>query len=294
MVMKSKYLIIGALIALVGCSGNGNPADAYGTFEATEVMVSAETGGRILKFDVRKGQDVTLGSLIALVDTTLFHLQGAEIDAGIRSIATRLASIEAQNEILEQQIDNLNINVARTKSMLKSDAATLKQYDDLVGQVAVLEKQIIANRTQKSSILSEMAVYEARKGTVREQIVRSRVVSPMRGTVVEKYAEEGEVTAAGRPLVKVADLSVMKLKVYVSGAQLGNVKLGQGCEVRVDNGEKGYQSFTGRVSHIAQRAEFTPKIIQTKESRVTLVYGVTVDVKNDGTIKSGMPGEAIF
>ena len=184
--------------------------------------------------------------------------------------------------------------MVRTENMLKSDAATQKQYDDLVGQVAVLEKQIAANRTQKSSILSEMAVYEAKKGTVREQIVRSRVVSPMRGTVVEKYAEEGEVTAAGRPLAKVADLSVMKLKVYVSGAQVGNVKLGQACTVRVDNGEKEYQSFTGRVSHIAQRAEFTPKIIQTKESRVTLVYAVTIDVANDGTIKSGMPGEAIF
>ncbi len=292
--MKAKYLIIGVLGLLAGCSGNGNLADAYGTFEATEVMVSAETSGRILKFDVSKGQDVERGALIALVDTTLFHLQGAEIDAGIRSVATRLASIDAQNEILNQQIANLNINVVRTENMLKSDAATQKQYDDLVGQVAVLEKQIAANRTQKSSILSEMAVYEAKKGTVREQIVRSRVVSPMRGTVVEKYAEEGEVTAAGRPLAKVADLSVMKLKVYVSGAQVGNVKLGQACTVRVDNGEKEYQSFTGRVSHIAQRAEFTPKIIQTKESRVTLVYAVTIDVANDGTIKSGMPGEAIF
>jgi HlyD family secretion protein len=178
--------------------------------------------------------------------------------------------------------------------MLKDDAATKKQYDDLTGQIAVLEKQIAANNTQKATIAAELSVYESRKATLKEQINRSSVKSPLNGTILEKYSEAGEITAAGKPLVKISDLSVMKLKVYVSGAQLGSLKIGNECTVRVDDGKKGYKSFTGTISYISGKAEFTPKIIQTKEERITLVYAVTIDVKNDGTMKSGMPGEAIF
>ena len=137
-------------------------------------------------------------------------------------------------------------------------------------------------------------LYESKKATLNEQITRSSVKSPLKGTIIEKYSEAGEITAAGKPLVKIADLSVMKLKVYVSGAQLGSIKIGQECTVRIDDGKKGIQSFTGTISYISEKAEFTPKIIQTKEERVTLVYAVKIDVKNDGTMKSGMPGEAIF
>jgi HlyD family secretion protein len=292
--MKTKLLAAITVSIIFGCTGNGDKADAYGTFEATEVMVSSETNGRILKFEVRKGTDVKKGDEIALIDTTLFHLQGKEIEAGIKSIRTRIASIDAQNVILNQQIANLNVNIARIENMLKDDAATQKQYDDLVGQVAVLQKQIEANKTQKASIASEISVYEAKKATLNEQIKRGCVKSPMQGTVVEKFAEAGEMTAAGRPLVKIGDLSVVQLKVYVSGAQLGSIKLGQECIVRVDDGERGYKSFSGMICHISEKAEFTPKIIQTKEERVTLVYAVTIEVKNNGTLKSGMPGEAIF
>jgi HlyD family secretion protein len=178
--------------------------------------------------------------------------------------------------------------------MLKDDAATKKQYDDLTGQVAVLEKQIAANNTQKSSIAAELSVYESKKATLNEQATRSSVKSPLKGTIIEKYSEAGELTAAGKPLVKIADLSLIRLKVYVSGAQLGSIKIGKDCTVRVDDGKKGYASFTGTISYISGKAEFTPKIIQTKEERVTLVYAVTIDVRNDGTMKSGMPGEAIF
>ena len=294
--MKSKLLVVIAIAIglLAGCNGNNNIADAFGTFEANEVMISSEASGRILKFYSIKGEEILKGAEIALIDTTLFHLQKAEIDAGIKSIRTRIASIDAQIDILNQQISNLNVSITRIENMLRNDAATQKQLDDLVGQVAVLQKQIDANKTQKASIAAETLVYEAKKSTLNEQINRCFVVSPIGGTVVERYFEAGEMTAAGRPLVKIADLSVVQLKVYVSGAQLGRVKLGQECTVRVDDGKRDYKSFNGRVSHIAEKAEFTPKIIQTKEERVTLVYAVTIDVKNDGTLKLGMPGEAIF
>jgi HlyD family secretion protein len=292
--MKTRSLILVASLILTGCSSNRNEADAFGTFEATEVIVSAETSGRILRFDASEGTDIEKDAEIALIDTTLFHLQEAEINAGMKSIRTRINTIDSQNEILKQQIANLNVNIARIENMLKDDAATKKQYDDLAGQVAVLEKQIASNNTQKSSVAAELSLYESKKATLEEQMKRSCVKSPLKGTIIEKYSEAGELTSAGRPLVKIADLSVMKLKVYVSGAQLGSIKIGQECTVRVDEGEKGYKSFAGTISYISGKAEFTPKIIQTKEERVTLVYAVTIEVKNDGTMKSGMPGEALF
>jgi HlyD family secretion protein len=292
--MKTRFLVIIAMFIPAGCNNVTDKADAFGNFEATEVIISAETNGRILQFEPVEGTQVSSGTKIALIDTTLFHLQKSEIDAGMKSIRTRISSINAQNEILNQQILNLNVNIERIGKMIKDDAATQKQLDDLTGQVAVLKKQIEANNTQKESVAAELSVSASKKMTLNEQIRRSSVMSPLNGTVIEKYAETGEITSAGKPLVKIADLSVMKLKVYVSGAQLGSVKIGQQCTVRIDNGKKGYTSFQGMISYISDKAEFTPKIIQTKEERVTLVYAVNIDVKNDGVIKSGMPGEARF
>jgi HlyD family secretion protein len=292
--MKIRLLIIILATLLFACKNKTENADAYGNFESTEVIVSAETGGRIMQFDCVEGSSIEKGSIIALVDTTLLHLQKAEINAGLKSIKTRIASINAQNEILSQQINNINVNIARISNMIKNDAATQKQLDDLTGQVAVLQKQISANNTQKISVAADISVNTSKKATLNEQIARSYVISPLKGTIIEKYAEAGEMTAPGKPLVKLSDLSVMKLKVYVSGAQLGSIKIGQQCTVRIDKGEKGFSSFPGSISYISDKAEFTPKIIQTKEERVILVYAVKIDVANDGTLKSGMPGEAIF
>ena len=292
--MKTRLLIAIAAIVLTGCKNKPAEADAYGNFEATEVIISSETSGRILMFAKDEGSQIGLGEIIALVDTTLPNLQKAEIDAGMNSVRTRINSITAQNEILYQQIENQNVNIARIEKMMKDDAATQKQYDDLTGQVAVLKKQIAANNTQKISIASELIVYESKKATLNEQISRSCVKSPLAGTLIEKYSEAGEITAQGKPLAKIADLSVIKLKVYVSGAELGKIKTGQQCTVRIDDGVKGYRNLSGTISYVSEKAEFTPKIIQTKEERVTLVYAVNINVINDGSLKSGMPGEAIF
>jgi len=292
--MKPIPLIIIAALILNGCNNKADEADAYGTFEALEVMISAETNGRILRFDLTEGTVVDPGTEIALIDTTLFHLQKEEINAGMAGVRTRISSINAQNDIVKQQIDNLNVNIKRTEKLLKDDAATQKQYDDLAGQLAVFQKQLAANNTQKSSIAAELSVLESKKAIINEQIVRSTVKSPVKGAIIEKYAEAGELTVAGKPLVKIADLSLMRLKVYISGAQLALIKLGQGCTVRIDDGKTGYASFQGTISYISGKAEFTPKIIQTKEERVSLVYAVIIDVPNDGTMKMGMPGEAIF
>jgi len=292
--MKTRSLILITTILLGGCKNTTDKADAFGNFDATEVIISAETNGKIIQFDSSEGSSIVKGATIARIDTTILFLQKAEINAGMKSVLTRLSSINAQNDILNQQIENLNVNIKRIGNMLKDDAATQKQLDDLTGQVAVLQKQITSNNTQKSSVAAELSVYESKKATINEQIKRCTVVSPLKGTVIEKYSEAGEITGAGKPLVKIADLSVIKLKVYVSGAQLGKIKTGQSCTIRIDNGEKKFSSFEGKISYISEKAEFTPKIIQTKEERVVLVYAVNIDVINDGTLKSGMPGEALF
>jgi HlyD family secretion protein len=292
--MKTNLIILLSALLLVSCKNKSVEVDAYGNFESTEVIVSAETNGRIFRFMPVEGSVIEKGDEIAIVDTTLYLLQQAEIDASIKSVKTRIGSIEAQNDILNQQIANLNINIKRIENMLKDDAATKKQYDDLTGQTDVIRKQIAANNAQKVSTAAEITVLESRKATVKEQISRCYVRSPLKGTVIEKYSEMGEMTAAGKPMVKVADMTIIKLKVYVSGAQLGKVKLGQDCTIRIDDGKKGYRSFKGRVSFVSEKAEFTPKIIQTKDERVTLVYGVKIEVLNDGSLKAGMPGEAIF
>lgn len=291
---KMSFLYLAVLLAATGCSQKADKADAYGTFEATEIVISAETSGKIISFRPTEGSDITKDQTIAKIDTTLFLLQKGEINAAMHGIRTRLTSIDAQNAIISQQLDNLNINIVRTRKMLSDGAATTKQLDDLTGQAAVLEKQVAANNTQKASVSAELQLYESKKATLDEQIARCNIRSPLNGTLIEKYAEEGEVTAAGKPLARIADLSLMKLRVYVSGSMLGEVKTGAPCTVRIDNGEKGYTSMQGTVSYISGKAEFTPKIIQTKEERVTLVYPVLIEVNNDGAIKSGMPGEAIF
>jgi HlyD family secretion protein len=292
--MKTKVLIALVVLLSGGCKTGTRQADAFGNFEATEVIISSETSGSIVGFAADEGAQIDKDFIIAVIDTTLLHLQKSEIDAGMNSVRTRILSVNAQNDILSQQIENLNINISRIQNMLKDDAATQKQLDDLTGQVAVFQRQIAANNTQKASVAAELNVYQSKKATLNEQIKRSSIKSPIKGTIIEKYSEAGEMTTAGKPLIKIADLSVIKLKVYVSGAQLASVKTGQTCSVRIDNGEKEFSSFTGTVSHISDKAEFTPKIIQTKEERVTLVYAVDIEVKNDGTLKAGMPGEAIF
>lgn len=292
--MKKIFLLIIPSLFVLSCSENGNEADAYGNFEATEVTVSSESNGKILQYIPEEGSQIKKDETIALIDTTLLALQKSELIAGMNGIRTKLATIDAQNAILNQQIENLTVNIKRTEKMVADEAVPLKQMDDLTGQRAVFEKQIAANNTQKSSISAELQVYQSKLKTLKEQISRTFVKSPLDGTIIQKYAEEGELITAGKPLAKIAELDMMKLKVYVSGASTGEIQTGEVCTVRTDNGEKGYSIFDGTISYISPRAEFTPKIIQTKEERVTLVYAVTINVKNDGTIKSGMPGEAIF
>lgn len=292
--MKNYLIPVVVLLLAAGCNRGKGDADAWGTFEADEVIISSETSGRIVQMDVSEGSVVRGGAVIAVTDTTMLVLQRAELDAVTAQAQARLAGIAAQDAVIRQQMDNLSVNIERTRRMLADGAATQKQLDDLTGQMEVFRKQADANNIQKRSVAAEMQSVAAKRALLNEQIARSITYAPFGATVLEKYASAFEMTAAGKPLVKLADMNTMKLKVWVSGAQLPDVKVGATCTARIDDGKKGYRSFTGTITSVADKAEFTPKIIQTKEERVTLVYAVTIDVPNDGSIKSGMPGEALF
>ncbi len=292
--MKKLVIPVIMLLAAAGCGRGESDADAWGTFEAEEIIISAESSGRIISMDVTEGMMVAGGAVIAVTDTTMLVLQREELDAVTAQAQARLAGIAAQDAVIRQQMDNLAVNIERTRRMLADGAATQKQLDDLTGQMEVLLRQAEANGTQRRSVAAEQQGINAKRALLNEQIARSTIRAPYDATVTEKYASAHELTAAGKPLVKLADMKTMKLKVWVSGAQLAEVKTGASCTVRIDQGEKDFKNYTGTLTHISEKAEFTPKIIQTKEERVTLVYAVTIDVPNDGSIKAGMPGEAIF
>ena len=289
--MKKILYIISLPILLLACQADNDMADAYGNFEAETVIVSAETPGKILELNVDKGDKIEAGYSAALIDTVQLHLQLLQLDAQQTAVLTKRQSIQSQIAVFEEQKTNLKINEERIQKMLKDGAATQKQLDDIQGQISVIDKQIANTKTQFTLISKEQEVLEAQKASVADQLNRCYIKSPVSGTILETYAEQGELTTSGKALFKIADISELELKVYVSGAQLPHVKLGQQIDVLVDQNATENQHFTGTITWISSEAEFTPKIIQTKEDRVKLVYAVKVTVKNNGTLKIGMPGE---
>ena len=289
--MKKILYIISLPFLLMACQTNNDTADAYGNFEAEAVIVSAETPGKILELNVDKGDKIEAGFSATLIDTVQLHLQLLQLDAQQTAVAAKRQSIQSQIAVFQEQKTNLKINEERIQKMLKDGAATQKQLDDIQGQISVIEKQIANTKTQFTLINKEQEVLETQKASVSDKLNRCNIKSPVSGTILETYAEQGELTTAGKALFKIADISELELKVYVSGAQLPHVKLGQQLDVLVDKNSTENQHFSGTITWISSEAEFTPKIIQTKEERVKLVYAVKVTVKNDGTLKIGMPGE---
>ncbi len=289
--MKRNLIISLLSVLLFSCSSNDEQSDAYGNFETDDVIVSSESAGKILQFDVEKGQKVEAGQVVAIIDTVHLELQIKQIDSQKDAVKARRQSIQSQINVLRQQKKNLEVNEARIQKMLKDSAATQKQLDDITGQIDVIEKQIESTETQFTSVNKELEVLDAQRAIAVDQKNRCTITSPVSGTILETYAEQGELTTPGKALYKLANLNELNLKVYVSGAQLPNVKIGQEVKVIIDKSETENQTLSGKVIWISSEAEFTPKIIQTKEERVKLVYAVKVAVKNDGTLKIGMPGE---
>jgi HlyD family secretion protein len=289
--MKYMTMMILVVILLAGCSRNNEKSDGYGIFETDAVIVASEVQGKLLQFSVERGLQSEAGSVAALIDTMQVKLKLDQIEAQKKAVVAGRKSVEAQIAVYQEQKKNIANNLKRLEAMFAEGAATQKQLDDLTGEINVADRQIASIQTRFLQIDSELEVLEAQRAATIDQLQRCSVISPVSGIVLETYIEEGELVTPGKPLFKLAPLEELTLKVYVSGAQLPQMKIGQKVQVLVDKSEKENQSFEGTVTWISPQAEFTPKIIQTKEERVKLVYAVKVAVKNDGTLKIGMPGE---
>lgn len=292
--MKKILIVIGiaALAIFSACNNKDKNSDAYGNFEAEERIISPEIPGKIVFFDAEEGTVVDQGDTLAIIDTTDLILKVAVLQAQKEAVRTKLLSTHAQTAVYEQQKENSLAELKRFKRMLEDKAATSKQVDDLEAAIKVLERQINATGVSGISIESEIRTIERQIDQTRENIRKCYLLSPIRGTLTEKYAEAGEVALGNKNLMKIADLEHMYLRVYVSGDQLPEVKTGAEVGVFVDKNERENTPLKGVISWISSTAEFTPKIIQTKKERVNLVYAVKVRVDNpEGLIKIGMPGE---
>ncbi|MCX6234731.1 MAG: HlyD family efflux transporter periplasmic adaptor subunit [Bacteroidetes bacterium] len=292
--MKAKWFFSVLFLLLTACSVDKNRSDAYGNFEAREVIISSEAQGRILKFIIEEGEELQAGVNIGLIDTVDLSLRRDQLYVSRNAVISKIRITEAQIDIQKQQKENILVEKRRIENLLKDGAATTKQLDDINGSLSLVDKQTNLLHTQITGIRDEAATIEAQIAQVNENIRKCYLVNPMRGTVLTKYVECNEIATIGKPLYKIANLDTLELRVYISGAQLPHVNLGNSVDVLVDKNEKSNQKLNGTVSWISQQAEFTPKIIQTKEERVKLVYAVKILVQNDGTLKIGMPGEINF
>ena len=300
------------LTLLVSCTNKGSDFDATGTFETDEVIVSSEMGGKILSFSIEEGNTIGKDSIIGLVDATNVSLQKEQAEATIESLGDKTANVGPQVKLLQDQLavqqsqlNNLLHERQRIDNLIKADAATGKQLDDINAQVDLVKKQMSVTQqqinvqqsnvaTQNRSILSEGKPLSKRVAQLDDQLKKASIVNPVNGTVITKYAQAGEITAPGKALYKIADLSVLTLRAYINGVQLSQVKLGQTVKVLIDDGKDSYKELPGTITWISDKAEFTPKTIQTKEERANLVYAMKIKVKNDGYLKIGMYGEVKF
>lgn len=327
--MKSnlkQLLLLLAITGLASCSSKSIKYDATGIFEADEIIVSAEANGKILQFNVEEGSTITKDSVVGKIDPTSIELQKDQASSSVDALQQKTNNAAPQVAVLQSQLRLQNKQIAVNEEQLKvlkreqlrfqklvaADAVPAKQLDDINGQVNILEDQITAAKTQlqvlqsqinaqqqtvaiqNRSILSEKNPMEKKIAQIQEQLNKTTIINPVTGTVLTKYAEENEFTATGKALYKIADLSTMKLRAYISGNQLVQVKLNQQVKVLVDDGKGGYKELKGVISWISDKAEFTPKTIQTKDERANLVYAMKVNVQNDGYLKIGMYGEVAF
>jgi len=298
--MNKTYLFLGISILLLtqACNLGNDQSDAYGNFEATEILISSESNGKLLDFDIDEGDLLSSGQKIGLIDTLPLHLKKKQLQAKIISLSKKTIDIPSQINVLIERKSNLEREINRVNSLYKDGAATQKQVDDIMGEQDVINSEIRANRerlqTNNEGLLSEILPLQYQIEEINDQINRAIIFNPTSGTVLTKYAEESEIVVYGKPLYRIADINEMILRAYISGDQLDDIKIGQKVKVMIDKNRTEYKSYDGVISWIAEKAEFTPKIVQTKEERVNLVYAIKIRVNNDGHIKIGMPGEVIF
>lgn len=294
--MKMKYYPAIALFLLLAACGNSDREyDASGVFETDEVIVSARGTGELIQFNLEEGQNVIAGEQLGYIDTVQLHLQKLQLQANIQAIESRHYNIAKQIASIQQQIATQKKEQSRYRKLVEANAANQKQLDDIDAQITLLEKELEAQtetlENNNKSIAGESSGIKAQIALINDQIEKNIVTSPISGTVLSKYTEQGELAAQGRALFKVADIEDMKLRAYITADQLTGLTIGQSVKVYADEGISGRKEYPGTIIWISDKAEFTPKTIQTRDERANLVYAVKIAVKNDGYIKKGMYGE---
>jgi HlyD family secretion protein len=283
------------LLALGAACRGGDEPDAYGNFEAEDVVVSAEVPGQLVRMDVREGARLAAGAAVGLVDTTALALQREELLATRATARARAGDVGLQVGVLQARLRTARRELERTRRLVADQAATRQQLDRAEGEVRVIEEQIRAARAQAGTAAREVPGVDARLATLAERLRDSRVVNPVAGVVIASYADAGEFVQAGQPLYKIANLDTLTFRGYVSGDQLARVRVGQAVSVAVDVGRDARRALPGVVTSVASQAEFTPTPVQTRDERAELVYAVRVRVPNaDGVAKAGMPGELVL
>jgi len=302
---QNKFLIVWTVLGIFflsflffSCSRNDTDYDAIGTFNATEIIVSSEVTGLILQFDITEGDKLTKGRQVGLIDSLQLHLQKQQLVQNIKAIEANRPVISTQLAPLKEQLVKQHEEKTRIENLLKAEAATQKQLDDINSSILVLEKQI---RAQENSLGNAVAASDAQKSALEIQIVQLNdrlakccIISPIDGVVLSKYMQAGELISAGRPLMKIADMDNIHLKAYVTSSQLADIKLGQAVKVRADFGGGNYRNYDGKINWISDKSEFTPKNITTSDDRANMVYAIKISVQNDGYLKLGMYGGVNF
>ena len=287
------------LVLLAASCVEGNKAyDASGVFESTEVTVSAEGNGKILSLDLQEGDRLEAGQIVGCIDTVQLHLSEIQLEASRRAVGSGRLDISRQIAALESQIGKQRQELDRFTKLEKAGASNRKQVEDIQAQIETLERQLAAQKESLNSsnrnVSGQADALEAQIEQIRDRIRKCVITSPVAGTVLAKYSEAGEFAALGRALFKVADIDNIRLRAYITADQLTTLKLGQQVRVLADQGSSGRKEYAGTLIWISDKAEFTPKTIQTRDERANLVYAVKIAVKNDGLIKLGMYGEVIF
>jgi len=296
----NKKILTLLLLSLISfaCGNGSGKYDATGTFESEEVIVSSEAVGRLVKFDVEEGAQLKADQLVGVVDTTQLYLKKKQLVAMANAVLSKQPDIATQLATIQEQIKTAEIEKKRVENLVKLNAATTKQLDDINAQLELLNKQYAATKSNltitKQGLQSETLPLAAQIEQLEDQINKSKIRNPLNGVVLTRYAKQNEVTASGKALYKIADLSAMTLRAYVNGTQLSEIKLGQKVKVFVDKSADEQKELSGEVYWISSKAEFTPKTIQTKDERANLVYAIKVKVINDGYLKIGMYGEVKF
>ncbi len=299
--MKNGYYMIGCVMwamTLVSCGGEEKEYDATGTFEATEITVSAEQNGELLNFDIHEGDNVQEGMQVGLIDTVQLYLKALQTGAAKLVYAAQRPDMDKQVATTKQQLAKAREEYDRFAGLVKDGAANRKSLDDARSQVLLLERQLEAQKSQlgtsTNSLNAQMNTTDIQKLQIADQLKKCHILSPITGIVLEKYAERGEFASIGKPLFKIADTRNMFLRAYITSSQLQSVKIGQTVKVYADYGNGEKKEYQGKVTWISSKSEFTPKTVLTDDERADLVYAVKIAVKNDGYVKIGMYGEVIM